>query len=297
MLKWTMTATAVVGAALLISATSGIAQDAVTPPARAADTPPTTQPAGEGATSRPAIEGNPPAEGFDAERSDAKAIEIADAVMEKLGGRQAWEDTRYIEWGFFERRFYLWDKHTGDIRIRFPHQNENLVVLMNLNTKQGRAWKNRVEITNEHALKDFMDKAYSAWVNDSYWLIMPYKLKDSGVTLKYLGEFETTRGKMADVIRLSFKRVGLTPDNVYNVYVDKQSGLVTQWDWYRNFYDEEPAFRMPWMQWRRHGRIMLSADRGEGRVLSNVGVFDEVDRDLFTKPEPFDRRATVGERE
>ena len=30
--------------------------------------------------------------------------------------------------------------------------------------------------------------AYAIWVNDTYWLLMPYKMKDPGVTLAYDGE-------------------------------------------------------------------------------------------------------------
>ena len=48
------------------------------------------------------IESNPPAEGFDAENSDAKAIAIADEVMEAMGGRAAYDSTRYLSWNFLE---------------------------------------------------------------------------------------------------------------------------------------------------------------------------------------------------
>jgi len=34
---------------------------------------------------------------------------------------------------------------------------------------------------------------------------MPFKLKDSGVTLKYLGEENTQDEKAADVIQMTFK--------------------------------------------------------------------------------------------
>ena len=34
------------------------------------------------------------------------------------------------------------------------------------------------------------------WINDLYWLVMPFKLKDSGVTLKCLGE-DTTATELA----------------------------------------------------------------------------------------------------
>ncbi|MEJ2086172.1 MAG: hypothetical protein P8Y44_10915, partial [Acidobacteriota bacterium] len=50
---------------------------------------------------------NPPAPGFNAEASDDEAIVIADQVMEALGGRKAWDDTRYLTWNFFGRRRHV----------------------------------------------------------------------------------------------------------------------------------------------------------------------------------------------
>lgn len=46
---------------------------------------------------------------------------------------------------------------------------------------------------------------------------MPYKLKDSGVTLKYKGEGQTEEGEPAQVLVLTFKDVGVTPQNKYEV--------------------------------------------------------------------------------
>ena len=51
---------------------------------------------------------NPAAEGFDAAGSDAKAITVADEVMEKMGGRANWDNTRYVTWKFFGRRMHVW---------------------------------------------------------------------------------------------------------------------------------------------------------------------------------------------
>ena len=62
-------------------------------------------------------EENPAAPGFNAEGSDQKAITIEDSVMETMGGRQAWDNTRYLTWRFFGRRRHVWDKYTGDIRV------------------------------------------------------------------------------------------------------------------------------------------------------------------------------------
>ena len=40
------------------------------------------------------IDQNPAAEGFNLQESDPKAIELADACMEAMGGRKNWNNTR-----------------------------------------------------------------------------------------------------------------------------------------------------------------------------------------------------------
>ena len=96
----------------------------------------------------------------------------------------------------------------------------------------------------DEALKD----GESAWINDAYWVFMPYKLKDTGVTLKYLGKGTTQAGASADVLELTFENVGRTPENKYHVYVDDESRLVTQWDYYPQASDAEPRFQLPWLE-------------------------------------------------
>ena len=123
--------------------------------------------------------GNPPAAGFNAEGSDSRAIELADRVMARLGGRAAWDETRYLTWRFFGGRRHVWDKWTGDHRL----EDGELIVLSNLHDHHGRAWRSGEEILDPDSLAVVLDKAYANWINDSYWLVMPYKLKDSGVTL------------------------------------------------------------------------------------------------------------------
>lgn len=76
---------------------------------------------------------NPPAPGFHAEASDAKAIEIADEVMNAMGGRQGWDETRYIVWTFFGRRKLFWDKYSGDVRV----ETEDITYLVNINENSG----------------------------------------------------------------------------------------------------------------------------------------------------------------
>jgi hypothetical protein len=236
-----------------------------------------------------AAEDNPPAPGFDLAGSDPRAIEIADQVMEKMGGRAAWDATRHITWNFFGRRRHVWDKQTGDLRVEGTDRESGqpYVILMNLRSKRGRAWKGGQEVTDPAALAKMLDLGEAAWINDSYWMFMPYKLKDTGVTLRYLGEADMQDGRSADVLQLTFEGVGRTPENRYRVYVARDSGLVEQFDYFAKAEDAEPALSAPWHGWKRYGRILLCDDHGE-RKHTGIAVFDELPESIYTSPEPVD---------
>jgi hypothetical protein len=125
------------------------------------------------------------------------------------------------------------------------------------------------------------------WINDSYWLVMPFKLKDSGVTLKYMGQDTTLAGEMAEVLQLTFKEVGNTPNNKYHVYVNPETYLVTQWDFFTTASDESPRFSSPWTGYQQHGSIMLSGGRGQ-RSIGDIAVLESVPAGAFTSLEPLE---------
>ena len=221
---------------------------------------------------------NPPAEGFDQEGSDLLATLLADKVMLAMGGRKAWDDTRYISWNFFGRRTHIWDKHTGDIRIEIPESQ--LIILMNIHSMNGKVQRSGEAISNTDSLSTYLTRGKNLWINDSYWLVMPFKLKDSGLTLYYLGEDTTEAGTQSDVLRLTFKDVGVTPDNIYDVWVDVDSKLITQWAYYEELKDE-PDFITAWVDYKKYGDILLSGSRGENRELTDIKVLTDVPQGTF----------------
>ena len=224
-------------------------------------------------------ETNPPAEGFDKDGSDPEAIEIADEVMEAMGGRAAWDSTRYIGWTFFGRRNLLWDKQTGNVRIDVP--GDSAIYLININEDTGQVSLKGQEITQPDSLAKYVEQGKKIWVNDSYWLVMPYKLKDSGVTLTYAGEDSTQAGEAADVLELRFQNVGFTPQNKYQVYVTKDDKLVKQWAYFSEASLDTPNFITPWEDYQKYDGILLSGNRGQ-RGLSNISVSDTVPEDAFS---------------
>ncbi|HEU4364285.1 MAG TPA: hypothetical protein VFT13_02350 [Candidatus Krumholzibacteria bacterium] len=221
---------------------------------------------------------NPPAPGFDAEGSDARAVEIADRTMDAMGGRAAWDAVQCIGWTIFGRT-HLWNKWTGDYRL----EADTLLVIMNVNSGDGRVWSRGAEMEAGDARQAVLGEARSIWINDSYWLVMPCKLKDTGVTLKYAGERATDDGRPADVLALTFREVGDTPDNRYEVFVDRETGLVSQWSYFRSAADAEPRFTLPWNNWSPYGGIKLATGRGRTHV-TNVRVSSGDERAAFATP-------------
>ena len=222
---------------------------------------------------------NPPASGFDAGGSDPKAVQLADEVMAAMGGRKAWDNTHLIAWNFFGARKLIWDKWTGNVRV--DNLKDDQTVLLNINNDKGRVFRNGAELTEPDSVAKYVKQAKGAWINDSYWLLMPFKLKDSGVTLKYLGEEPTADNKPADMLQMTFKNVGNTPDNRYKIWVDKPSHLVTQWAYYPKATDAQPRFTLPWIDYQKHGDILLSGERGE-RDLTDIMVFSGLPGEVFS---------------
>lgn len=214
----------------------------------------------------------PPAEGFNSEASDAKAIAVADSVMQAMGGYEAWQNTPVISWNFFGRRTHTWDKHNGRDRIEIPEQN--MMIEFDINSKKGTVMQDGEEVTNPDSLSKYLDNAYKMWVNDSYWLVMPYKLKDTGVTLKYMGIDTTMAGIPSHKLKLTFDNVGVTSNNMYHVYVDTTDHLVRQWKYFPEADMEEPGFVLPWNDYKRYGNIMLSGNRGQN-TLSDIKVMEK----------------------
>lgn len=215
----------------------------------------------------------PPADGFNQNESDPEAISVADSVMLHLGGYENWNNTRYLSWNFFGRRSHVWDKWTGRVRI----ENGNTVFLMNINEMTGAVFRDSVKISDPDTLQAYLKRGKSMWINDSYWMFMPYKLKNSGVTLKYLKALSTNGNH---VLELTFDSVGDTPQNKYHVTVNADF-RVTKWAYFPTRESREPRFETPWANWKKYGNIMLSDDRGRFQH-SGLEVKDELPDSVFT---------------
>ena len=226
---------------------------------------------------------NPAAEGFDLANSDPAAVELADSIMLAMGGWENWNDTRFISWTYFDSRNLFWDKK--DDRVRVESLKDSTVYVVDLNTLAGKVWIKGKEVTMKDSLHNMLKRARNIWANDSYWLIMPFKLKDDGVRIKYLGEDTLMTGGRCNVVELTLNGEDEEPKGKYLVYVDLTDNLVKQWSYYSKLNQDSASFVRPWDNYKRYGSILLSADRSDASGPRNVSVKYEVDERIFKELE------------
>jgi hypothetical protein len=193
-----------------------------------------------------------------AQSESQKANAIVKEMLDAMGGIENYNNTHFIQWEFVGRKLF-WDKWTGDVRVESPDANQT--ILLNINTLKGKAFENGILVEDVKKTNELLVKAKNWWINDSYWLVMPWKLQDPGVNLTYVSTGKLADGKTADILQLTFNSVGVTPENKYWVYVDKEDHLIKQWAYYKNYNDTEPKFLKPWNNNQKAGNILLSFNR------------------------------------
>jgi len=213
-------------------------------------------------------------------------------VTAGLGGEEAWRATRYLVFEFAGRRSHWWDRYTGRHRMEgTTSEGAHYVVLENVHDEgeAGRAWLDGEETTGEDGAK-MVEHAYAAWVNDTFWLISPYKLRDPGVHLEASGT-RTVDGVTYQTLHLSFGDVGLTPDDQYWMFIDPETGRIDRWEYVLQS-QEPPPTAWKWVDWKRYRTgIWLSSRRvevGGDRVLTlgPIEVPESLPESVFTSPEP-----------
>ncbi len=218
------------------------------------------------------------------------ALEVVDRVMKRLGGEEAWNRTRYIQWRSFSGRKHVWDKQHHRDRIEFTDDaGVAHVWIIAFKTRAGAAWRDAAPVSDKDELAKMMQDAYAAWIDDSFWMFMPYRLKDDGVKLRHVGVRQLDDGRDADVLELTFTTgAGLAPHEKCHVYVGRDTNLVERWDCYERAQDRAPTISTPWTGWERHGDIWLAPARGEreGKKLeiTEIAVYEKRDESLFHTP-------------
>jgi hypothetical protein len=194
---------------------------------------------------------------------DPEVTRIYNRMMEVMAPDGGWERARYLEfdWAIGQNvRRHRWDRWEGWARYETQAQGQTQVVIFNTNDlSTGRVWLDGVEVTGEEA-QTRITAAYRGHINDSYWLIMPYKWSDPGVRLRYLGEQTDDAGRRWEVVELAFDDgIGLTPQNMYRAFINPETGRMERWHHFPS--PDAEAAPSDWTEWQRYGPIELAENR------------------------------------
>jgi hypothetical protein len=196
----------------------------------------------------------------------------------------AWESARYFAFTFvlerdgkvaatFPQRY---DRTTGQYRVSgLDPQGKKFEAVMNVGTKQGKGWVDGAEVTGEK-LTGVLALATRRFQNDMFWLLMPFKMRDQLVKKLYTGSRDDACGHTWDVVQLSFDAsFGVSPNDVYSVWVSRDTGLIDYWDMKLvGSPSSEGPVTVRFRDYRRVGGLLISATREVASKKQTVRLED-----------------------
>lgn len=148
-------------------------------------------------------------------RPTVQPTEEADALAKKMLlalNAPAWDSTQVLTWRYATKHTHVWDKKNGFIAAIW---DDIKVVQRTDDWHIGKVFKNNQEITGKEANKK-LEKAWSLFCNNSFWLIAPYKAFDAG-TKRSIVKDEKGNAQLL----VSYESGGVTPGDAYLWQLDK----------------------------------------------------------------------------
>jgi len=118
----------------------------------------------------------------------------------------SYRNTRYLEWTFAGRHRYKWDKEMGLVDVFW----DNYKAKLNLNSPaKSTVFNGETKLLGSKA-STLIDKAISYFNNDSFWLVAPFKVFDSGTTRSIV-----TNENGSKSLLVTYTSGGTTPGDTY----------------------------------------------------------------------------------
>src|SRR5215204_6344856 len=184
-----------------------------------------------------------------AEANQPDAVALAEKSIQAIGGKEGFSKLKALRFDFRVERAgaeprgvkHLWDRANNRDHIEGNRDGKAIVAWVNLTSKTGAAWQEGKKLEGD-ALKEAMDWAYGRWVNDTYWLVMPFKWLDKGVNLEKAPDRDGY-----NVLHVSFDQVGLTPGDQYWVFLNPKTQMMEKWEFLLQGDKEKAMF--DWKEW------------------------------------------------
>ena len=145
----------------------------------------------------------------------AEAEAMTDKMFQAVN-KEAWDTTNIVTWTFVGMHDFVWNKETEDLQVKW----KDVVVNMNLPKYDGTVTKGGAEVTGDQKRK-MIDKAFSFFCNDAFWLNAPAKARDEGTSRSLVTMEDGKEGLL-----VSYSSGGVTPGDSY-LWVLDETGLPT----------------------------------------------------------------------
>ena len=153
--------------------------------------------------------------GEQGKEADALATKMLNAL-----NYEAYENTEKIEWNFRNDHFYKWNKQENIVAISWANYK---VILHTNNPKKTEVFIDDKKVENTEIIK----KATDFYNNDSFWLVAPYKVFDTGTERRIVNH----EGK--DALLITYTSGGSTPGDSY-LWILNENHLPTSFKMWTN---------------------------------------------------------------
>ena len=226
---------------------------------------------------------------------DRESEPVVRALTDAMGGLKTWESLPCFRFDFVvvrdgkeaARYRHWWDKRNGRCRVEGrDEKGKNVAAIFTLADKKGTAFVDGIGESNPARVAEIIQNGYERWVNDTYWVMMPFKLRDPGVKIRY-SRPERTPQAAYDVLEVTFvPGTGLTSDDHYWLYVNRSTHLIDKWEFVLTGQKPPPS-GASWEGWTNVGPVKLSLERrfpGKPVMLrfENVATPAAFDASVFT---------------
>ncbi|WP_299116566.1 hypothetical protein [uncultured Winogradskyella sp.] len=152
---------------------------------------------------------------YDEELPNGKTGIEADQLATKMLSAldyEAYKNTDYLEWTFKGQHSYKWYKSADSCEVSW----KDFKVMLKLKTPD----KSKVFVINQEyngiEKQKYVDKALAYFNNDSFWLVAPYKVFDTGAVRK-LVKIEDNK----EALLVTYRSGGTTPGDSYLWHFDE----------------------------------------------------------------------------
>jgi len=231
-------------------------------------------------------------------QADAASMACIKQLTDAMGGQETWDKLPYFRFDFVvvkegkevARFKHWWDKKHGRCRVEGPDDQDRVVTAcFNLADKKGKAFVDGILDADSVDTANIIQNGYERWVNDTYWIIMPFKLHDNGVRLTHARTQESPNGQTYDVLDLTYAP-GLSAPDHYWLFVNQKTHLIDRWEMVLTGQKPPPS-GASWESWTTIGPLQLSLARRFDTApvmirFENVGTPTTMDESVFTNSRP-----------